>query len=78
LVFEKSADGGAQARFAITLAPESLHFVFLRNRRWVEDASWPRFTLLGQSLGSMYLAWEALSQVIPDLFIGAHTLFPPR
>jgi len=29
------------------------------------------FTLMGQSLGSMYLAWEAVSEFIPDLFIGA-------
>lgn len=36
----------------------------------VEDATWPRFTLLGQSLGSIYLAWEAISRFSPDLFIG--------
>ena len=29
------------------------------------------FTLLGQSFGSMYLAWEAVSELIPDLLIGA-------
>ncbi|KIK36874.1 glycosyltransferase family 4 protein [Suillus luteus UH-Slu-Lm8-n1] len=58
-----------EARFDISLDPKSLHFVFLKNRRLVEDAAWPRFTLLGQSLGSMFLAWEALSQVIPDLYI---------
>jgi alpha-1,2-mannosyltransferase len=64
-----------EARFDISLDPKSLHFVFLKNRRLVEDASWPRFTLLGQSLGSMFLAWEALSQVIPDLYIGGPTCF---
>jgi alpha-1,2-mannosyltransferase len=36
----------------------------------VEDSTWPRFTLLGQSLGSMYLAWEAASLLMPDLYIG--------
>jgi len=35
----------------------------------VEDSTWPRFTLLGQSIGSMYLAWEAMSKLIPDLYI---------
>ena len=60
----------AKARFDITLAPQSLHFVFLESRWLVEDRSWPRFTLVGQSLGSMYLAWEALSKFIPDLYIG--------
>jgi len=64
-----------KARFAISLDPRSLHFVFLKKRHLVEDATWPRFTLLGQSLGSMILAWEALSQVIPDLYIGVPTSF---
>ncbi|KAH7928759.1 glycosyltransferase family 4 protein [Leucogyrophana mollusca] len=58
-----------QARFAIALQPSSLHFVFLHSRSLVEDSAWPRFTLLGQSLGSMYLVWEAMSKFIPDLFI---------
>ncbi|KAH7907372.1 mannosyltransferase [Hygrophoropsis aurantiaca] len=58
-----------KARFAINLNPASLHFVFLNSRHLVEDSAWPRFTLLGQSLGSMYLAWEAMSKFIPDLFI---------
>ncbi|OBZ71200.1 GDP-Man:Man(3)GlcNAc(2)-PP-Dol alpha-1,2-mannosyltransferase [Grifola frondosa] len=58
-----------KARFDIHLSPQTLHFVFLRSRHLVEDSSWPRFTLLGQSIGSMYLAWEAMSKLIPDLFI---------
>ncbi|KAI0047804.1 glycosyltransferase family 4 protein [Auriscalpium vulgare] len=58
-----------KSRFDITLSPDSLHFVFLKSRRFVEDSNWPRFTLLGQSLGSMYLAWEAMSSLVPDLFI---------
>jgi alpha-1,2-mannosyltransferase len=64
-----------KARFAISLDPKSLHFVYLRKRYLVEDATWPRFTLLGQSLGSMVLAWEALAQVIPDLYIGVLASF---
>ncbi|OJT12992.1 GDP-Man:Man(3)GlcNAc(2)-PP-Dol alpha-1,2-mannosyltransferase [Trametes pubescens] len=58
-----------KARFDIELSPQTLHFVFLQSRHLVEDSTWPRFTLLGQSLGSMYLAWEAMSELIPDLFI---------
>lgn len=58
-----------KARLDITLDPSTLHFVFLKSRRYVEDAAWPRFTLLGQSLGSVYLAWEALSAIVPDLYI---------
>lgn len=59
-----------RSRFAITLDPSTLHFVFLRRRWLVEDSSWPRFTLLGQSLGSVGLAFEGLSAIIPDLYIG--------
>jgi len=59
-----------QARFDIILESSTLHFVFLQSRSMVEDSTWPRFTLLGQSIGSMYLAWEAMSKLIPDLYIG--------
>ncbi|EKM49810.1 glycosyltransferase family 4 protein [Phanerochaete carnosa HHB-10118-sp] len=58
-----------KSRFDIVLSPDTLHFVWLRKRHLVEDATWPRFTLLGQSLGSMVLAWEAMNAIIPDLFI---------
>ncbi|KAH9891871.1 mannosyltransferase [Cubamyces lactineus] len=58
-----------KARFDIELSPRTLHFVFLQSRHLVEDSTWPRFTLLGQSLGSMYLVWEAMSYLIPDLYI---------
>ncbi|TCD65775.1 asparagine-linked glycosylation protein [Steccherinum ochraceum] len=58
-----------KARFDIALLPSSLHFVFLHKRNLIEDKSWPRFTMLGQSLGSMVLAWEAMNKLIPDLYI---------
>ncbi|KAF5382430.1 hypothetical protein D9615_002779 [Tricholomella constricta] len=58
-----------KARFDITLDPSTLHFVFLGSRWMVEESTWPRFTILGQSIGSMYLAWEAMSKLIPDLYI---------
>ncbi|KAF8123271.1 UDP-Glycosyltransferase/glycogen phosphorylase [Boletus edulis] len=58
-----------KSRFAINLEPSTLHFVFLESRGLVESSRWPRFTILGQSLGSMYLVWEAMSRFIPDLYI---------
>ncbi|KAF5360868.1 hypothetical protein D9756_004945 [Leucocoprinus leucothites] len=58
-----------KARFDIELDPSKIHFVFLRSRKWVEDSQWPYFTLLGQSIGSIYLAYEAMSILIPDLYI---------
>ncbi len=32
-------------------------------------STWPRFTLAGQSLGSLILAWDAFSLLVPDVFI---------
>ncbi|TDL23341.1 mannosyltransferase [Rickenella mellea] len=61
--------GKVKARFNIDLSPDSLHFVFLKSRRLVEDSTWPVFTLLGQSLGSMILAWEAMHKLIPHIYI---------
>ncbi|KAI0698166.1 mannosyltransferase [Cytidiella melzeri] len=58
-----------KSRFDIELAPSTLHFIFLQKRHLVADATWPRFTLLGQSIGSMVLAWEAMCAFIPDLYI---------
>ncbi|RPD56623.1 mannosyltransferase [Lentinus tigrinus ALCF2SS1-7] len=58
-----------KARFDIELSLNTLDFVFLESRHLVEDSTWPRFTLLGQSIGSMYLVWEAMTHLIPDLFI---------
>ncbi|CAJ1328678.1 unnamed protein product [Effrenium voratum] len=59
----------ASKRFGVDINPEGVHFVFLKGRHWVDASSWPRFTLLGQSLGSLVLGWEALSHFRPDIFI---------
>ncbi|KAI3356300.1 hypothetical protein L3Q82_017196 [Scortum barcoo] len=60
---------GARRRFNVTL-PRPISFVFLRHRSLVEAASCPHFTLLGQSAGSMFLGWEALTAAfVPDLFV---------
>lgn len=39
--------------------------VHLHKRKWIEETTYPRFTMIGQSLGSMYLSWEALCTVTP-------------
>ncbi|XP_068558028.1 GDP-Man:Man(3)GlcNAc(2)-PP-Dol alpha-1,2-mannosyltransferase-like [Cebidichthys violaceus] len=59
---------GARQRFNITL-PRPITFVFLRHRSLVEASSYPHFTLLGQSGGSMFLGWEALTAFVPDLYV---------
>ncbi|XP_037542569.1 GDP-Man:Man(3)GlcNAc(2)-PP-Dol alpha-1,2-mannosyltransferase [Nematolebias whitei] len=59
---------GARQRFSITL-PRPVTFIFLRHRGLVEATAYPHFTLLGQSLGSMFLGWEALTAFVPDLYV---------
>lgn len=56
-------------RFNIHLHPPSVQFLYLSKRHWVLASTWPHFTLLGQSLGSMVLAWDAFSLLTPDVFI---------
>ncbi|KAJ7079583.1 mannosyltransferase [Mycena belliarum] len=58
-----------QSRFAINLSPATLHFVFLTKRVFIEDSTYPRLTLIGQSLGSVVLVAEALSLFVPDAYI---------
>ncbi|RUS76150.1 hypothetical protein EGW08_016093 [Elysia chlorotica] len=60
--------GRARQRFNIKL-PGHVEFVFLRHRGWVEAVKYPYFTLLGQSLGSLVLAMEALFSLVPDVYI---------
>jgi alpha-1,2-mannosyltransferase len=43
--------------------------VYLHKRHLLEAARYPRFTMLGQSLGSVVVAWEALTAYTPDIFV---------
>ncbi|GAA5940523.1 alpha-1,2-mannosyltransferase ALG11 [Sporobolomyces koalae] len=72
-VTKESMIAKVQSRFGITLDPETVHFVMLKSRFLVEDTTWKRFTLLGQSFGSVLLAIEALwfnrEAVAPEVWI---------
>ncbi|KAL2265740.1 hypothetical protein VTJ83DRAFT_6840 [Remersonia thermophila] len=57
------------SRFNIHLHPPSVHFLYLSTRHWVLASTWPRFTLAGQSLGSVVMAWDAFSLLVPDVFV---------
>lgn len=59
----------AKSRFGVLIQSQSIHFCFLNGRRWVDASTWPRFTLIGQSVGSVFLGWEALCRFRPDTFI---------
>jgi alpha-1,2-mannosyltransferase len=56
-------------RFNIRLHAPTVHFLYLTTRNWVLASTWPRFTLLGQSLGSVVLAYDAFSLLVPDIFV---------
>jgi alpha-1,2-mannosyltransferase len=58
----------AKHRFGIEL-PESLEFVQLSCRGWIEPSRYPVATLLGQALGSILLAAEALLRAPPDILV---------
>ncbi|XP_073288414.1 GDP-Man:Man(3)GlcNAc(2)-PP-Dol alpha-1,2-mannosyltransferase-like [Primulina huaijiensis] len=51
-------------RFGVKLInpPKVVH---LCKRKWVEETTYPRFTMIGQSIGSVYLSWEALCKFTP-------------
>jgi alpha-1,2-mannosyltransferase len=56
-------------RFNIGLHSPNVHFLYLTKRDYVEASTWPHFTLAGQSLGSIILAWDAFQLLVPDIFI---------
>ncbi|KAL9060548.1 MAG: hypothetical protein Q9206_000958 [Seirophora lacunosa] len=56
-------------RFNIKLHPPTVVFLYLSTRHYVLSSTWPRFTLLGQSIGSIILAYDAFSLLVPDIFI---------
>lgn len=58
-----------QNTFSIDIHPATVHFLYLSTRHWVLPSTWPHATLLGQSIGSVILGWDAFSLVVPDIFI---------
>jgi alpha-1,2-mannosyltransferase len=61
--------GQVKTRFNIDLYAPTITFLYLTSRHLVLAATWPRFTLAGQSLGSLVVAWDALQILVPDIFI---------
>lgn len=55
--------------FDINLHSPTITFLYLTTRNSVLASSWPHFTLAGQSLGSLRLAWDAFSLLPPDIFV---------
>ncbi|THY89800.1 UDP-Glycosyltransferase/glycogen phosphorylase [Aureobasidium pullulans] len=73
-------------RFNIPLHAPRLTFLYLSTRDFLLAQHWPHFTLLGQSIGSLVVGWDAFNLVVPDIFIDtmgyaftvafSHFLFP--
>lgn len=55
--------------FNIHIDSERLEFVFLNQRKWVEAEKYPILTMLGQSIGSIVLGFEALLKFQPDIYL---------
>jgi alpha-1,2-mannosyltransferase len=56
-------------RFNIHLNAAKVSFLYLSTREFVLANKYPHFTLLGQSLGSLVLGWDAFNLLVPDIFI---------
>lgn len=56
-------------RFNIRLHAPTVAFLYLSTRHWVLASTWPHFTLAGQSVGSIIMAWDAFSLLVPDVFV---------
>ncbi|XP_059668582.1 GDP-Man:Man(3)GlcNAc(2)-PP-Dol alpha-1,2-mannosyltransferase isoform X2 [Cornus florida] len=63
----ESLTARALDRFGVKLVspPKVVH---LYKRKWIEETTYPRFTMIGQSFGSVYLSWEALSKFTPHYY----------
>ena len=55
--------------FNIQIDEKRLEFVFLKQRKWIEAEKYPMMTLLGQSVGSIVLGFEALLKFQPDIYL---------
>lgn len=75
-----------QSRFNITIHSPTIIFLYLSTRDLLLASKYKHFTLLGQSLGSTVVAYDAFSLLVPDIFIDtmghafalclSHFLFP--
>ncbi|GLI72241.1 asparagine-linked glycosylation protein [Penicillium ochrochloron] len=56
-------------RFNIHLHAPTVVLLYLTTRKYVVASSYPHMTLLGQSLGSLVVAYDAFTLLVPDVFI---------
>ncbi|CEJ54468.1 Putative Glycosyltransferase [Penicillium brasilianum] len=56
-------------RFNIHLHAPRVVLLYLTTRKYVVASSYPHMTLLGQSLGSLVVAYDAFTLLVPDIFV---------
>lgn len=56
-------------RFNIRLHAPNVVLLYLTTRKYVVSSSYPYMTLLGQSLGSLVVAYDAFTLLVPDVFV---------
>ncbi|KAL1304708.1 hypothetical protein AAFC00_003657 [Neodothiora populina] len=68
-VDEDAIISNVKNRFNIPLHAPRITFLYLSTRDFLLASRWPHFTLLGQSIGSLIVAWDAFHLMAPDIFI---------
>lgn len=68
-MYEGLADSILQNRFNIQLHAPAVVLLYLTTRKYVLRSMYPYMTLLGQSLGSLVVAYDAFNLLVPDVFI---------
>lgn len=58
-----------ETRFNIQLHAPTVVLLYLTTRNYVVASSYPYMTLLGQSLGSLIVAYDAFTLLVPDVFV---------
>ena len=58
-----------ESRFNIQLHAPTIVLLYLSTRKYVNSSMYPHMTLLGQSLGSLVVAYDAFNLLVPDIFI---------
>ncbi|KAL4741743.1 hypothetical protein BDV11DRAFT_52819 [Aspergillus similis] len=58
-----------QTRFNIRLHAPTVELLYLTTRKYVQSSMYPYMTLLGQSLGSLIVGYDAFTLLVPDIFV---------
>ncbi|KAL4956960.1 hypothetical protein BDW69DRAFT_59002 [Aspergillus filifer] len=58
-----------QNRFNIKLHAPTVELLYLTTRKYVQSSMYPYVTLLGQSLGSLIVGYDAFNLLVPDIFV---------